>query len=177
MMTNHQHPPNLIIFAPYEPDQPPLSLYQAERMARKAHRRQTKQQLNDNDGDDDNEDDKTDYDSGTTSNNTTDDEYFALIAGDDDDDDDDEAAEVEAPWMKRVREAFEAADENADGTLSLMEARNLFVTPTAGAPLLTGAVVGDKNDVTTQTRRLDVLEAKMDRIIQLLEEQQQQRIL
>jgi hypothetical protein len=146
-------------------------------MARKAHRR-TKKQLNDNDGDDDDDDDKTDYDSGTTSNNTTDDEYFALIAGDDEDDDedDDEAAEVEAPWMKRVREAFESADENADGALSLMEARNLFVAATAGAQLLTGAV-GDRNDVTTETRRLDVLEAKMDRIIQLLEEQQQQRIL
>jgi hypothetical protein len=128
-------------------------------MARKAHRR-TK----------DDNDNKIDDDSSTTSHNTTDEEYFALIAGGDDDDEDDAEEEVEAPWMKRVREAFEAADENADGTLSLMEARHLFVA-TAGAPLLTGA--GDnQNDVAKTQSRLDILEAKMDRIIQLLEEQQ-----
>lgn len=94
------------------------------------------------------------YDS-STSHNTTDEEYFALIAGDADDDEDEE----EQPWMKRVREAFETADVNADGTLTLAEAKNLFMGGSFGGGVETKA-------------RLDALEAKMDRIIQLLEAQQ-----
>lgn len=105
-------------------------------MARKAHRRERQ-------GNDYN------YDS-STSHNTTDEEYFALIAGTADDDEDEE----EQPWMKRVREAFETADVNADGTLTLAEAKNLFMS---------GQLGGDVQS------RLDALESKMDRIIQLLE--------
>jgi hypothetical protein len=136
-------------------------------MARKA-RQQTKKLSLDSNNDNNDDDAGDSYDS-STSHNTTDEEYFALIAGGADDDDDDVVEEVEQPWMKRVREAFEAADENADGTLSLQEARHLF--------LATGGGIGaDFATTTTTSRRLEVLEAKMDRILQLLEEQQQQRI-
>lgn len=140
-------------------------------MARKAHR-QSKKHV------DANHDDT--YDS-STSHNTTDEEYFALIAGGADDDDDDDAAqpqEVEQPWMTRVREAFEVADENADGALSLKEARNLFLATTMSgeAGPLPGRIGAVATSTVIQSERLDVLEAKMDRIIQLLEEQHHQRI-
>lgn len=113
---------------------------EAERMARRARK---KSQQADS------------YFSGSSSDNTTDDEYFRLIAGDDDDGDEAD----EEPWMRRVREAFETADINHDGTLTLKETKNLVMAGGfqggAGGPDFERRLSSLEEVVASNTKKLD----------------------
>lgn len=99
--------------------------------------------------------------SSSSDGDTTDDEYFRVIAGEEDDGDENEH---ETPWMKRVREAFEKADRDADGTLTLDEATNLIATANQqGSP-------GDDlaGSVNSMEAELKETNKKLDLILQLL---------
>lgn len=110
---------------------------EAERMARRARKRSQQEDS---------------YMSSSSSDNTTDDEYFRLIAGDDGEDEGEEE-----PWMRRVRQAFENADENHDGTLTLQEAKDLMMNgafqPDQGA--LAGRLAKLESEVAANSQKLD----------------------
>ena len=122
---------------------------EAERMAKNARKRAAAEP-------------KSGDTSSSSSQGTTDDEYFKMIAGEEDTED--EAAAAEAPWMQKIRESFQNADTDDDGTLTLNEAMGL----------LTSGGGGGGHDPTMATR-VESLEAavqetnkKLDLILDLL---------
>jgi voltage-gated potassium channel len=140
---------------------------EAERMAKRERRRQKKKMQ-------DRQDNcwttttTSSSSSSSSSAGTTDEEYFRTIAGEESESD----AEKETPWMKQVRAAFEKADANMDGTLTIREATELLTNYTVQN--------NDNNDDRIQstaalTARIDSLEAtiraqndKLDQVMAVL---------
>jgi hypothetical protein len=114
---------------------------------------------------------------GTLSNSssdgeTTDDEYMRVIAGEGAEDSDHHAASAaQSQWLQQVQDAFDQADRDGTGTLSLLETADLLAQkpPETPTPI----------DATRQRlimERLDDIEAdlqntnsKLDLILQLLQ--------
>jgi Ca2+-binding EF-hand superfamily protein len=105
---------------------------------------------------------------------TTDEEYFKIIAGDDEG-----GGAEETPMMKKLRESFENADINMDGTLTLKE----FIEMQGSLPPLGATSAGPSDDTfRSLTSRVQDLEAKvdrnnekLDRILELLVERKGRR--
>jgi len=102
----------------------------------------------------------SEHDSSSSSEgNTTDEEYFKIIGGIDDTENDEE----EAPWMKEMRESFENADINRDGTLSLTEMISMMNKERQKAPPELAARMEALELKVKETNE------KLDRILELLQ--------
>ena len=139
---------------------------EAERMATAAYRRAT---ANNNASQDNTN--KMNSSGSSSEGDTTDDEYFKLLAGGGDDES--KNGGEEAPWIKEIRETFERADANKDGTLSLTELLALMTQQRAQQQSQQQPQAQASPEWTT---RLEALEGKLqetneklDRILDLLQ--------
>lgn len=135
---------------------------EAERMAKRARRRELKQRAASMRGDQVH----TRSFSDSSEELDTDEEYFKIIAGEDG-----EAAEdanmtpAERARLEALREAFKEADINADGTLTFSEVgkmKGLFVDGSEDEGVLEERMSALETQVNDNT-------AKLDRILALLE--------